>query len=170
MNAFTPELRPWNQVILEWDVDYTGYVREDGHNEGYLDFHVMVEIEEALVTARQEKSYKKVQRPRYKLAVTQETTFKSGKTESYIIYEESFQKDQLRKAVDAFQRELLTIQNWIEIAESRARIMPQHNDVFECQWCGWVTDIWSDDITCQGCGKRYSSERIWKGNRERTLD
>jgi len=170
MNAFTPELRPWNQLILDWNVNFTGYVREDGQKEGYVDFHVMVDLREALVRARQEKTYKKIQRPGYKLTVNQEMTFERGKTESYIIHEESFQKDQIKRAVDSFQRELLMIQRWIEIAESRARIMPQHNDIFECHWCGWVTDIWSDDITCQGCGKRYWSERIWKGNRERTVD
>ena len=82
--------------------------------------------------------------------------------ESYITYEESFQMGQLKKAFDAFQRELLNIQSWIEIAESRARIIPQGNEVFECFHCGWVTDIWSDDITCKGCGKRYWSDRLWK--------
>jgi rubrerythrin len=170
MDAFTRGFRPWTQLILEWDVDYIGYAREEGQHEGYLDFHVTVEVREALVRTRKGETYKKTQKPGYKLTVTQDITFEDGEKERYMIHEESFQKDQLRKAVDAFQRELLTIQNWIEIAESRARIMPQHNDVFECHWCGWVTDIWSDDITCQGCGKRYWSERIWKGDRESTRD
>jgi len=170
MDAFTLGFRPWNQVILDWGVDYTGYTREEGQNEGYLGFHILVELKEALVRGREEKTSKKVPRPGYMLTVTQEMTFEDGKTEQYIIHEESFPKDECKKAVDAFQRELLIIQTWIEIAESRARIMPQHNDVFECPWCGWVTDIVSDDITCQGCGKRYWSERMWKGNRERTGD
>jgi uncharacterized protein with PIN domain len=63
-----------------------------------------------------------------------------------------------------FQREVLNVQNWAEIAESRVRLMPNQNDIFECLHCGWVTDIWSDDITCQGCGKRYWSERMWGRN------
>jgi len=160
----TKEFRPWNKVVLEWDVEYCGYDRgENSGPEGYVDFHVIVHIVEALVMTRNPKTYKKVKAPGYKLVVTQNMAFKNVPWESFIVYEESFLENQLKKAYDIFKREILNIQGWIEIAESRARIIPKANDVFECHCCGWVTDTWNDDILCQGCGKRYWSERLWRG-------
>ena len=81
--------------------------------------------------------------------------------ESYVVYEECFPQNKLKKAFDVFEREVLNIQSCIRIAESRARVIPMANDVFECPCCGWVTDIWSEDITCNGCGKRFWSETLW---------
>jgi Zn finger protein HypA/HybF involved in hydrogenase expression len=95
------------------------------------------------------------------MTVIQNIAFDGKECESNIAYEESFQMDQLKNAFDVFQRELLNIQCWVEIAESRARIIPQGNDEFECFHCGWVTDIWTDDIICPGCGKRYWSEMLY---------
>jgi hypothetical protein len=156
------DFRPWNHLILDWEIEYQGYSRKDDEGaEGYIDFHVIVEIREAVVEARDPKTHKKLKKTGYKLTIIQNIAFPGKEWESLIAYEESFRMDQLRKAFDAFQRELLNIQCWVDIAESRARIIPQKNDVFECFHCGWVTDILDDDITCPGCGKRYWSERVW---------
>jgi len=59
------------------------------------------------VSARKEKTYKKVKRPGYKLTVIQEMTFEDGEKERYTIHEESLTKDQINKAFDVFQREIL---------------------------------------------------------------
>lgn len=80
-----------------------------------------------------------------------------------MVYEEEFLKDKRKKSLDAFERELMNIQTWKKIAESRFRLIPRGLDVFECKWCGWVTDVWRDDIMCEGCGKRYWSDKLWKG-------
>ena len=69
--------------------------------------------------------------------------------------EEAFKQAEIRKAFDAFQRELINIHSWIEIAESRVRLISSEKDAFECPFCGWVTDELDDDITCHGCGKRF---------------
>ena len=160
---FTKGFRPWNNGILDWEIEYQGYFREDDEHEGYVEFHVIVEIREALVKVRKEKPFKKVDVPGYKIIVTQNMAFEAGEWENYIAYEESFTKDQLNKAFDVFQREILNIQDWIRIAESRARFIPKKEDVFECLFCGWVTDTWADDIICEGCGKRYWSDKLWGG-------
>ena len=163
----TNGFRPWDNVIMDWDLEYQGYSRKDEEcAEGYVDFHVIVEVREAVVKARDTKTYKKLNKPGYKLTIIQNVAFDGKEWESYIAYEESFQMNQLKKAFDVFRRELLNIQCWVEIAESRARIIPQENDVFECFHCGWVTDIWADDIMCPGCGKRYWSERLWRADKE----
>ena len=162
MGEATKDFRPWNMVVLEWDVEYCGYDRgENSEPEGYVDFHVIVQIVEALVDVREKKHYRKIKKPGYKLVATQNMAFEGLPWQSYIVFEECFPQNQLKKAFDVFEREVLNIQSWIEIAESRARVIPKANDVFECPFCGWVTDIWSDDITCKGCGKRFWSERIW---------
>jgi hypothetical protein len=161
MDESTKDFRPWNRTILDWEIEYRGYNRGEDGPEGYIDFHVVVEINEAVIIARNPKTYKKVEKPGYKLSIFQNMAFEGKEWESYVVHEESFEKKKLKKAFDAFQRELMNIQCWVEIGESRARIIPQANDVFECFHCGWVTDIWADDIMCQGCGKRYWSERLW---------
>lgn len=162
MNKSMEDFRPWNHLILDWEIEYQGYSRrDDDGEEGYIDFHVIVEIREAVVNARDPKTHKKLKKHGYRLTIIQNIAFAGKEWESIIAYEESFQMDQLRKAFDVFQRELLNIQCWVDIAESRARIIPQENDIFECLHCGWVTDVWDDDIICQGCGKRYWSERLW---------
>lgn len=159
------DFRPWDQTILDWEIEYQDYSRKDDEGaEGHIDFHVIVEIREALVKDRYPKTCKKLKNPGYKLTIIQNIAYAGKEWESYIANEESFQMDQLRKAFDAFQRELLNVQCWVEIAESRARIIPKENDVFECIHCGWVTDIWSDDIICNGCGKRYRAERLWSAH------
>ena len=159
----TKGFRLWNNVILDWDVEYRGYARkEDGESEGYIDFHVIVEVIEALVEVREPKTYKKVDRPGYKLIVVQNMSFKGKGWETYDVYDESFQRKDLKKAFDVFEREVLNIQGWIGIAESRARLIPKERDVFECPFCGWVTDVWRDDILCEGCGKRFWTEKMWQ--------
>ena len=162
MTGATKGFRPWDRTIFEWEIRYRGYNREEDGPTGFVNFHVTVEIKEAMVIARKPKSYKKVKMPGYRLVVTQNASFEGGHKVSYIVHDETFKKHCLKKAFDAFQRELMNIQCWVEIAESRARIIPQANDLFECLHCGWMTDIWADDITCEGCGKRYWSERLWR--------
>lgn len=163
MTESTKSLRPWNNIIFDWDVDYLGYSRGPDEPEGIVEYHVVVELSEALVNTRNPKTNKKVERPGYKLIITQNIAIEGRGWESYVVYEESFQKDKLKKAFDLFQREVLNIQGWTRIAESRFHLIPKGLDVFECVLCGWVTDVWSDDITCEGCGKRYWSEKLWKG-------
>jgi len=163
MDESTKGFRPWNNKVLEWDVKYQGYQMEKGI-ERYVDFHVLAQIREALVKLRKDSSsYKKIEVPGYKLTITQEIAIGGREWESGVVYEEAFPKDQLRKSFDVFRREVMNIQGWIEIAESRARIIPNKADAFECTWCGWATDVWADDILCKGCGKRYWSDRLWVG-------
>lgn len=162
----TGNFRQWNRTIIDWDIEYQGYHRtEDGDPIGFIDFHIIVEIVEAFVKARDKKSYKKIEAPGYKLIITQSMTLPDQPWETWQVYDESFPKDKLPQAFDVFQRELLNIQTWIEIAESRANLIPDGKDVFECLHCGWVTNKMADDIMCSGCGKRYWSEKIWQGNR-----
>lgn len=164
MDVSTKAFRPWNNNIFDWEVEYQGYYREEDEHEGYVDFYVLADIREALVKMRKDKkTYRKIEVPGYKLIITQKMALAGREWESYVVYEEVFPKKQLRKAFDVFMRELLNIQGWIEIAESRARLMPDQADVFECDFCGWVTDIWTDDILCEGCGKRYWSDKLWAG-------
>lgn len=170
LSELTSDFRAWNRCLLDWDIEYQGYEREGEGEPGYVDFSVRVEIREALVMAKNPQTHKKTERPGYKLTVTQGMSFNGLVIDPQIVHEESFQIDQLGKAFDAFQEELLQIQAWIEIAESRARLIPNQNDVFECLQCGWVTDIWSDDLMCQGCGRRYWSQRLWSRGSETSQD
>jgi len=165
VDELTKDFRPWNRTILEWEIEYVGYNRDYEGPEGYVEFHVLVELTEAIITARHPKTYKEKKTPGYRLGIFQNMAAEGQPWESYLVHDESFRKQDLGKAVDAFQCALLDIQSWVEIAESRARIIPQGNAVFECFHCGWVTDIWADDIVCEGCGKRFWSERLWKGNK-----
>lgn len=157
----TSDFRPWNRVILNWDIDYQGYQRDGEGEEGYLDFQVCVVIRESLVRVKDPQTGKKKEKPGYGLTVFQSVASNGRELDSQVVYEEHFQMGEFPKAFDAFQREVLNVQTWVEIAESRAQLMPNQNDVFECLHCGWVTDTWSDDIICEGCGKRYWSEKLW---------
>ena len=47
MDELMGDFRPWNNVVLDWDIDYQGYQRDGEREECYLDFHVIVEIKEA---------------------------------------------------------------------------------------------------------------------------
>ncbi|MFC1895648.1 hypothetical protein ACFL0Q_03155 [Thermodesulfobacteriota bacterium] len=162
MAEATKDFRPRNNVIFDWEVEYRGYGRlEDYESEGPIDFHVMVQIIEALVKVKEPKTSKKKLTPGYILVVTLDVKFNDKKTESLIVYEESFLVEDLNKAFDVFQRELMNIHGWIIVAESRNRFIPPKKDIFECIFCGWVTDLWKDDILCQGCGKRFWSEKAW---------
>ena len=60
-NESTLGFRPWNKTILDWEIEYQGYSRGDDEGPpGYIDFHVIVEIKEAMVWAKdQNKKYKK---------------------------------------------------------------------------------------------------------------
>ena len=156
----TRDFRPWDKTILDWEIKYHGYVREEGGAKGFTECHVTVEIKESVTQIKNPKTRKKATKPGYKLSIFQNVSFEGKEWESYIVYEEEFEKQDLKKAFDVFQRELLNVQGWVEIAESRARLIPKENDLFECIHCGWVTDIWSDDIICEGCGKRYWPERL----------
>ena len=163
MAESTKGFRPWNKQILDWEIEYCGYSRgENGNHDGYIKFRVLVELSESLVYVRESNSRKKVERPGYKLTVNQNLAFEGKEWECFVVFEESFQKDHLKKAVDVFQRELLNIQGWVEIADSRAKLIPNERDLFECPFCEWVTDIIRDDITCEGCGKRFWSEKLYE--------
>ncbi len=164
MGESTSDFRPWNRIVLEWDIDYQGYQREWDGEEGYLDFHVIVMIKEALVVGKYPQTGKKGEQPGYCLTVRQSMAFCGDDPDWQVISKEGFRRDDLKKAIDTFQREVLNVQDWIEIAESRARLIPNQNDLFECFHCGWVTDLYSDEIICPGCGKRYWSERMWNRN------
>ena len=158
----TKDFRQWNNVIFDWNVKYKGYFRgEDYEPEGYIDFSIVVRIVEALVKAKSQKSRKNVKLPGYKLVVSQNMVIAGKEWDACVVYDESFQKNEIKKTFDVFQRELMNIQGWIDIAESRTRLMPERKDIFECPFCGWVTDVWSDDIVCYGCGKRFWSEKSW---------
>ena len=163
LDEATKGFRPWNNKVFDWEVEYRGYSRDEDEVEGYIDFHIVVEIREALVKVKKEKSNKKVEVPGYVVVITQNMVFETGQKESYVAYDESFIKAVLKKAFDVFMLELLEIQTWINIAESRARLIPIKADVFECNCCGWVTHKWADDIFCDGCGKRYWSRSLWEG-------
>ena len=166
----TKDLRPWNNLILDWEVEYQEFSNcEMDEPQGFIDFHVVVEIVEALIRVKDQKSGKKFERPGYKLIVFQNMALEGKNWESYVVYDESFKKDKLIKASDVFQREILNIQSWIEIAESRAQLIPSGKDVFECWFCGWVTDEFNDDITCFGCGKRFWSETLWREGKYENL-
>jgi hypothetical protein len=154
------DFRPWNRVVLDWTIDYQGYQRDE-QREGHVDFHVRVVIREALVRLKGTQTQKKRKMPGYSLTIFQVIAFDGDLRDPQVVFEELFRADELPKAVDAFQQQVLNVQTWVEIAESRARVMWNQNDVFECFHCGWVTDIWSDEITCEGCGKRYRAERMW---------
>jgi hypothetical protein len=159
-------IRGWNNLVYDWDVEFIGYQRSDDDSpQGYIKFHVIAEIVEVLVITRDKKNYKKTKVPGYKLTITQNMALPGHVCESLIVYEEDFMKNQFSKAIDAFQRELLNIQSWIEIAESRADLVPKNKDVFECPFCGWVKDSWQDDITCYGCGKRFWSKKLLQAQR-----
>lgn len=153
-----------NPVIFQWDVEYMGYSRPDDDNPdaptGYIDFHVIVTLKEKLISVRDKKTYKKVKRPGYRFQTVMSYALPDSGWETYLQYENEFPKDQLNKAIDTIQNELLNIQDWIETAESRADLIPKGKDVFECMFCGWVTDTWADDITCSGCGKRFWSDKL----------
>ena len=164
----TKDFRPWDKTVIDWEIKYHGYVREDGGPKGFIEYHVTIEIKESVIQIKSPKTHKKVTKPGYRLSVFQDVSFESKVWENNIVYEEEFEKQDLKKAFDVFRRELLNVQNWVEIAESRARLIPKENDVFECIHCGWVTDIWSDDITCEGCGKRYWSERYFSVQKTKT--
>ncbi|MFO7881177.1 MAG: hypothetical protein R6U52_01400 [Kosmotogaceae bacterium] len=159
--------RRWNSLIYDWEVEYQDYIRpdENWHDapEGYVETHVIVEITEALVTAR-DKKYKKVKRPGYKLTVTQNRLLPGDEQEweSYTTLEEEYQKDKLNNCFSAFQRELLNIQIWIAVAESRAKLLPTNSETFECPFCGWATNTTSHDISCIGCGKRFWDSELFK--------
>ena len=164
MDVYSKEVesRRYNNLIFDWDIEYQGYQRKEVDiPEGYVDFHVIIEIVEAIVTVRDKKTYKKGKKPGYKLTVSQAIAYPEEEWESFIIYDEQFKKEQLNKAFDVCQGEILNIQNWITIAESRASLIPKKKDVFECMFCGWVTDQMGDDITCHGCGKRFWSDKMW---------
>jgi hypothetical protein len=166
----TKGLRPWNNLMLDWEVEYQGFSNgEMGEPQGYIDFHVAVEIVEALIRVKDQKTKKKIDRAGYKLIVLQNMALEGKEWESYIVYDEPFKKDEIKKAFDVFQREILNIQSWVEIAESRARLIPSGKAIFECWFCGWVTDKFNDDITCFGCGKRFWSDKLWRGEKHENL-
>ncbi len=49
----TKDLRPWNNLILDWDVEYQGFSNDEmDEPQGYIDVHVAVEIIEALIRVK----------------------------------------------------------------------------------------------------------------------
>ena len=89
----TKDLRHWNNLILDWEVEYRGFSNDEMDElEGFIDFHVVVEIIEALIHVKDQKTGKKVERPGYKLIVYQNMAFESNNWESHIVYDETFTK------------------------------------------------------------------------------
>ena len=163
MLSESDDFRLWDGTIIDWDVEFLGYTSSDNDDarSGFVDFHLIVQVFEAYVSARDEKSYKKIEVPGYRVIVTENIAFPDEPWESWTIFEEGFTKNDLPKAIDVFQRELLNAQTIILVAESRAKLLPAGDAVFECPFCGWVTDTMKDDTTCLGCGKRFWSEKMW---------
>ena len=60
--------------------------------QGYIDFHVVVEIVETLIRVKDQKTKKKVERPGYKLIVFQNMALEGREWESYNVYDEPFKK------------------------------------------------------------------------------
>ncbi len=167
MDQSNEGFRPWNNKALVWNLAYRGYFDEgDGGIHGLMDFFVEVELREAVIKVRSKTSArnKKVERPGYRLTITQSFIIHQGEEsapETFIAYQEDFALHEKRKAVDVFAREIMNIQGWAMIAESRALFIPSGRAVFECPFCGWVTDSWNRDICCDGCGKRFWSKEMW---------
>ena len=161
------DFRLWDRTIIDWDVEFQGYASGDDDDAlpGYIDFHLIVHVFEAYVSARDPKTYKKIEVPGYMVVVTQNVALPGEDWESWTIFDEGYKKKDLPKAIDVFQRELLNAQTIILVAESRAKLVPTGKAVFECPFCGWVTDSEDDDTTCMGCGKRFWSEKMWGGRR-----
>jgi hypothetical protein len=159
------DFRLWDRVISDWDVEFQGYASgdDDDATPGYVDFHLVIQVFEAYVSARGQKTYKKVMVPGYKVVVTENVAFPGEDWETWTIFEEGFKKKDLPKAIDVFRRELLNAQGIILVAKSRAKLIPAGKTAFECPFCGWATDSDDDDTMCLGCGKRFWSEKMWNG-------
>lgn len=85
------DFRRWDKVVLEWDVEYCGYDRgENNEEEGHVDFHVIVRIVEAMVDVRVRNKHRKVEKPGYKLAVTQNMASDGMPWENYVAHDECF--------------------------------------------------------------------------------
>ena len=165
MLSESEDFRLWDGVIVDWAAQFQGYASgdDDDGREGYIDSHLIVQVFEAYVSARDEKTYKWVEVPGYKVVVTENVALPGEPWEYWTIFDEGYKKKDLSKAIDVFQRELLNAQTIILVAESRAKLIPTGKAVFECPFCGWVTDSEDDDTTCMGCGKRFWGEKMWNG-------
>ena len=97
------------------------------------------------------------------MVVYQNVLMPGGDWDSYQVFGEEFVKDRLCTAVDAFMRETIIMQSWIEVAESRAKLIPADKAAFECPFCGWVTDSEDDDSTCLAAGNGFGAKRCGKG-------
>ena len=62
------DFRPWNRVILDWDIGYQGYQRDD-QREGPVDFQVRVVLREAMVRLKDPQTGKKRQMPGYRFCM-----------------------------------------------------------------------------------------------------
>jgi len=148
--------------LLDWVVCYNGYKRADFHeeeSEGVVKFTVRVMLEQAFIRTWDKRLRKRTTKPGYRIVMCQLVVFPDG--DKITLPDEVIQEVGLRykaRAVDAFTREIMNVQCWITIAESRARLIPKKRDWFECPFCGWVTDEESSDVMCQGCGKRFWME------------
>jgi hypothetical protein len=169
LRGFTQE-----EEFFTWDYEYQDYSREEDSSwyeeyndipEGYIECHVVIELYEALVKVR-DKNHKIVARPGYKLIVAQSVAYPDRAWETFLIHDEEYPGKKFKTAIDDFMNHILTVQDWITTAESRAKLIPEKKDVFECMHCGWVTDKCKDDIVCHGCGKRYWSEKLMRGHWE----
>lgn len=76
MDESTKGFRPWNNKVVGWEIEYQGYANDE-EKEGYLDFIVEIEIVEALVKIKVPEKSKKVERPGYRLLVTQSVRFEN---------------------------------------------------------------------------------------------
>jgi hypothetical protein len=157
----TEDLKPYNNVILDWEIECKDFMSEDiGSDEGkIIKRHIKVVMKESLVKARNEKG-KRIEVPGYKVFSVEDVyDDKDRLVDGFISLSEDFKEKDKKKATDCFMEYILTIQNWIMIAESRAKSKPDNKQQFECLNCGWCSEVPLEETefkdTCLGCGRRY---------------
>ena len=145
------DFRPYNDTIIDWELDYRDYSEE----RGMICRTITVVVKEALVKTRDEKhSLKRV--PGFVVIVYQEDEFEEGEKEEYLPHEATFTEQP--KAVSEFLDYCLSAEGWAEIGESRAELLAKGLAGFECPFCGWCCEDLSKNEfrdTCMGCGKRF---------------
>lgn len=166
LSEYTKDFKPYNTIVLEWDIEYQDYCSEwqpMDMPEGVYDFRAAVVVKEALIKVRDMsvKSYKKKEVPGYKVVTEYSMLDPAGAWLVYDGHEKDFSKEELKKATDFFMEMVLRIEQWLCVPESRVKLIPAKKAEFECFNCGWVTDKWKDEIICEGCGKRFWSQKMW---------
>jgi hypothetical protein len=164
LSEVTTDLQPWNNVIYDWDIEFWGYGGgEFSEQEGHIQYTVNICIKEALVKLIDKKKKKRVEQPGYIVEGNADMLQPEGSSIEFDVYHKVYPKKDLAQAYDSFMDAVLVVQGMITIAESRAALIPIGKVVFECPFCGWCYDKDEDDTSCQGCGKRFWSEKLLRG-------